>query len=65
MKNLISKIKNKNLNLLDSKISCNADFVLYEDINRYILTIPIIKTEELDSTLNPIHIPIKKLFNLV
>ncbi len=38
---------------------------LYNNINRYILTYPIIKTEELDSTLNPRLIYIRKNFNLL
>ena len=38
---------------------------LYNNINRYILTYTIIKTEELDSTLNPRLIYIRKNFNLL
>lgn len=65
MINILSRIKNKNLNLLDSKNLCLADFIIFDDINRYILTSPIIKTEELDSTLNPHHVPLRKINNIL
>lgn len=65
MKNILSRMKNKNINLLNHKILCLADFVIYNNIHRYILTYPIIKTEELDSTLNPHHVPLRKIFNIL
>ena len=60
MKNILQSINNNNINLLNHKNFCLADFVVFYNINRYILTYPIMRTEELDSTLNPHHLVLRK-----
>lgn len=65
MEKILKNINNNEINLLNHNKHCLSDYVIYNNINRYILTYPIIKTEELDSTLNPILIYIRKKFNLL
>ena len=66
MKKILKNFNNNNeLNLLNHNKHCLADYVIYNNINRYILTYPIIKTEELDSTLNPHHILSRKVMNIL
>lgn len=65
MEKILKNINKNEINLLNHNKHCLADYVIYNNINRYILTYPIIKTEELDSTLNPYHILIRKQFNLL
>jgi glycosyl transferase family 25 len=65
MQNILSNIENNNINLLHQKNYCLSDFVIYSNINRYILTYPIIRTEELDSTLNPHYIILRKKANIL
>jgi len=65
MEKILKNINKNEINLLDHNKHCLADYVIYNNINRYILTYPIIKTEELDSTLNPHHVFIRKQFNLL
>ena len=60
MQKILQHINNNNINLLNHKNFCLADFVVFYNINRYILTYPIIRTEELDSTLNPHHLALRK-----
>ena len=65
MEKILKNINNNEINLLNHNKHCLSDYVIYNNINRYILTYPIIKTEELYSTLNPIQIYIRKKFNLL
>ena len=60
MQNILQHINNNEINLLNHNNPCQADFVVFYNINRYILTYPIIRTEELDSTLNPHHLALRK-----
>jgi GR25 family glycosyltransferase involved in LPS biosynthesis len=60
MQNILQHINNNEINLLNHNNPCLADFVVFYNINRYILTYPIIRTEELDSTLNPHHLALRK-----
>ena len=60
MQNILQHINNNEINLLNHNTPCQADFVVFYNINRYILTYPIIRTEELDSTLNPHHLALRK-----
>lgn len=65
MQNILSNINNNEINLLHQKDYCLSDYVIYSNINRYILTYPIIKTEEIDSTLNPHYIKLRKIANVL
>jgi GR25 family glycosyltransferase involved in LPS biosynthesis len=56
MQNVLSHFNHNHLNLLNHTTMCPADYVIFHNTNRYILTYPIIKTEEIDSTLHTHHI---------
>ena len=65
MKKILKYKNENNIDLSKHNKHCLADYVIYNDVNRYILTYPIIKTEELDSTLNPHHIFARRVLNIL
>lgn len=58
-------IYNNTIDLRNHNRHCLADYVIFNNLNRYILTYPIIKTEEIDSTLNPSHIFQRRFQNIL
>ena len=63
MQKVLTKYKSNN-NIILSKHNkhCGADIVIYYNLNRYIFTIPIFEPEELDSTISPFDLQLRKLF---
>jgi len=65
MKKILKYTNDNTIDLKRHNKHCLADYVVYNKLNRYILTYPIINTEELDSTLNPSHIYSRKIMNIL
>ena len=63
MQKVLTKYKSNN-NIILSKHNkhCGADIIIYHNLNKYIFTIPIFEPEELDSTISPFDLQLRKLF---
>jgi len=65
MKKILKYTNGNTVDLKNHNKHCLADYVIYNKLNRYILTYPIINTEELDSTISTFYMKIRNLFNVL